>query len=70
MGCEIFLDKKITKLEQMQEGVEYVFDNEINHLVEIHSNRFTFVTMCGTYVANKAMMEKHIKEGVFTIKNS
>lgn len=68
MGCEILLDKKITKIGQLKEGIAYVFDNEINVLVEMKPNRFVFTTMCGTYVANKAMIEKHIKEGVFTIK--
>lgn len=69
MENEFILDKKITKIEDLQEGVMYVFDNEINQLVEIKPNRFVFMTMCGTYVANRAAIENHLKTGIFTIKN-
>lgn len=69
MSLEMFFDKKITKISQLKEGMEYIFDKDIYHLCEIKDNRFTFVTMCGTYVANKSMIEQHLKEGIFTIKN-
>lgn len=68
MGCEIFLDEPITKISQLVEGKEYVFDNELYQLIEIKDNRFVFVTMYGTYVANKAMMEQHIKYGVKPVR--
>ena len=64
------LGDRIKKLEDLREGDGYFIDNELHQLVLKEENRYVFQTMLGTYVANKAMMEQHMRAGIFTLKIS
>lgn len=64
------LGDRIKNLEDLQEGDGYFIDFELHQLVLKEENRYVFQTILGTYVANKAMMEQHMRAGIFTLKVS
>jgi len=63
------LDKKIKSTKELIQGGEYWIDNDYYVLISKEPNRYIFSTLCGTYVVNDAMIAKHIKEGIFSIKS-
>lgn len=65
----VLLGKQIKSEKDMKIGQEYWIDNEIHVLTARDNNRYEFATMYGTYIANRVMIDSHIKEGIFLIKS-
>lgn len=63
-----YRSERLQKLSELTVGDGYFIDNELQQLISKEETKYVFSGMYGTYVANRPMMETHLKEGIFTVK--